>query len=100
MTQRDDRKLRQLCRQVQRALSFAVAEIDHDALIGAYIEDVRPFPNSGHLLVHVSVENASDDAERVLAQHAARLRTEVAHAISRRKAPELAFQILPRTAME
>ena len=50
---RAEHKTRQLCRQVQRALSLALAERGADpGLEQLYIEDVTPAPGCGHLLVH------------------------------------------------
>jgi ribosome-binding factor A len=92
---RDDRKTLQLCRQVQRALSFAISETGDDRLLSTYVQDVEPHPDAGHMMV--SVTTGEDPAETLgaLHEHTGKLRTEVAHAITRRKAPELFFQVLP-----
>ena len=60
---------------------------------------VSPAPNSTRLLVTVGAAGAGriEDVERALErlhQAAARLRTEVAAAITRRRVPELSFRVL------
>jgi ribosome-binding factor A len=89
-----NRKTRQFCRQVQRALNLALA--DHRADDGChdlFVDDVSPAPHCGHLLVHVSIPNGRviADALGVLRRDAGRLRSEVATAIARKRAPELSF---------
>jgi ribosome-binding factor A len=89
-----ERKARQFCRQVQRALNLALAD-QHtdDGLSDLFIEDVSPAPDCGHLLVHVAipVERSVNDALSALRRDAPRLRSEVAAAITRKRAPELSF---------
>jgi len=87
-------KALQLCRQVQRALNLALAAGSADeGLNDLFVEEVRPAPDCGHLLVHVAVPagRALADALRGLARHGARLRSEVAAAITRKRAPALSF---------
>lgn len=88
-----DHKTRQLCRQVQRALSLALASDGADAVEGLYIADVTPAPGPAHLLVHVIVpqEQHVMDAIAYLNGVAPRLRAEVARTITRKRAPELSF---------
>jgi ribosome-binding factor A len=92
---RPDRKTLQLCRQIERALVFALSETRNDLLLDAQIEGVLPAPDAGHLLVQVSTRNARPfDVLAALQAETPRLRTAAAEAITRRKAPELAFQIV------
>jgi len=89
-----ERKARQLCRQVQRALNLALA--DRKADDGAndlFVEDVSPAPDCGHLLVHVVIpaDRPITEALSALRRDAPRLRSEVALAITRKRAPELSF---------
>ena len=89
-----DRKARQLCRQVQRALSLALADRQaDDGLSDVFVQDVSPAPDGGHLLVHVVVpaDRAVADALGALRRDLPRLRSEVAMAITRKRAPELSF---------
>ena len=88
------RKTLQLCRQVQRALILALANCHAgDDLNGLFIEDVLPAPDCGHLLVYVVVPAGRPvvDALHALRRDAARLRSEVAMAITRKRAPQLSF---------
>ena len=82
-----DRKTRQFCRQVQRVLNLALVAQD------LFVEDVSPAPHCGHLLVHVAIpaDRAIAEALGALQRDAGRLRTEVAAAIARKRAPELSF---------
>jgi ribosome-binding factor A len=89
-----DRKARQFCRQVQRALNLALADRSPgDAITDLFVEDVTPAPDCGHLLVHVAVpvDLSISEALSALRRDAPRLRSEVAMAITRKRAPELSF---------
>ena len=81
------RKERQFCRQVQRALNLALG------INGLFVEEVSPAPDCGHLLVHVVIPDQRSVAEAIsaLRRDSARLRSEVATAITRKRAPELSF---------
>lgn len=89
-----ERKARQFCRQVQRALNLALADRHRDdGLNDLFVEDVSPAPDCGHLLVHVviPVDRPVTEALGALRLDARRLRSEVAMAITRKRAPELSF---------
>jgi len=95
----DKRKLRQLCRQVERALSCALGdEGAGDVLLELVVHDVLPWPNASRLLVAVapSAPDAAIDRDRILehldAQRGA-LREVVADAIHRKRTPELCFEV-------
>ena len=81
------RKERQFCRQVQRALNLALG------INGLFVEEVSPAPDCGHLLVHVVIPDNCQAAEAIsaLRRDTPRLRSEVATAITRKRAPELSF---------
>ncbi|MGO8788633.1 MAG: ribosome-binding factor A [Terriglobia bacterium] len=88
------RKAQQFCRQVQRALNLALAESSSDeSLASLFVEGVSPAPDCGRLLVHVLVPTGYAIAEAIgtLRRNAPRLRSEVAMAITRKRAPELMF---------
>lgn len=91
---RHDRKTLQLCRQVQRALSFALSETGDEELLTAYVDDVQPAPDAGHLLVSVHGDGDPIKLMQALYANTGRLRSAVAEAITRRKAPELAWQVV------
>jgi ribosome-binding factor A len=88
----------QLCRQVQEALIWALGAAVRDELLACCsIADAQPLPGGNRILVTVSVPadvSVCAVAER-LAHSAPVLRTEVAQAITRRKAPELVFLPVP-----
>ena len=89
-----ERKARQFCRQVQRALNLALADRHaDDGLNDLFVEDVSPAPDCGHLLVHVIIptDRSVNEALSALRRDASRLRSEVAMAITRKRAPELSF---------
>ena len=89
-----ERKTRQMCRQVQRALNLALADRGAQEDVNElYVEEVSPAPDCGHLLVHVVVlpQRLVNEALGALRRDAARLRSEVAIAINRKRAPELSF---------
>ena len=89
-----ERKARQFCRQVQRALNLALADRHADGgLSDLFVEDVSAAPDCGHLLVHVVIptDRSVNEALSALRQDAPRLRSEVAMAITRKRAPELSF---------
>ena len=91
---RGERKARQLCRQVQRALNLALADCGEDPNVSdLFVEEVTPAPNCGHLLVHVVIPQGRGVAETLdtLRRDVTRLRSEVAMAITRKRAPELSF---------
>lgn len=89
-----DRKALQLARQVQRALTFALAETGNELLLTAYVEEVQPAPDATHMLVSVRGEGEPRALLNALHEQTGRLRSAVAEAITRRKAPELAWQIV------
>jgi ribosome-binding factor A len=97
---KQDRKLQQLCRQVQRALMYVLpGDIGDPMLRDVMVESVRPAPDAGRLLVVVTTSRPGSDLPEMLRRLElvrARLRAEVASAITRKRAPELVFQIAPQ----
>jgi ribosome-binding factor A len=89
-----ERKTQQFCRQVQRALNFALADRTiGEETEGLFVEEVSPAPDCGRLLVHVIVPDGLSVADVMIAlgRETPRLRSEVASAITRKRAPELCF---------
>lgn len=97
--ERVDRKTLQLCKQVERTLNLVLSgECDDEVLQDLIVTSVRPMGGSSQLLVVVepSVSETAPSVVTVLdhLQRAkSRLREMVAEAITRRKAPELTFQV-------
>jgi ribosome-binding factor A len=88
------RKAWQFCRQVQRALNLALEDGNAgEGIDGLFIEEVSPAPDCGRLLVHVFIPAGRPVADAIgaLGRDAPRLRSEVAMAITRKRAPELFF---------
>jgi ribosome-binding factor A len=88
------RKTQQFCRQVQRALNLALADSSVPGIgCELFVDEVSPGPDCGHLLVHIVVQDGYSivDAMSSLRRDASRLRSEVAMAIARKRAPELLF---------
>jgi len=97
-SRKPDRKLLQLCSQVAETLSQVLSgECNDDILRSLQVAAVTPAPDSSQLLVVVAPALAGErlDPPLVLARlsaSAGRLRSEVAAAITRRRAPRLVFQ--------
>jgi ribosome-binding factor A len=93
------RKLMQLCKQVSQAVSLVLTELDDPVLQNLAVDSVVPAPNASRLLVQVYLSTSTSDVDcgdvmqRLLAAYG-RIRSEVATMIHRRKAPELAFQLM------
>ena len=86
-----DRKLRQLCREAYRVLS-GTALLDWLEVIA-----VEPAPDASRLAVIVRVpsELPVREALELLARRRGELRDELAQAVQRKRAPELAFEVVP-----
>lgn len=100
----DRRKLQQLCSQVLRALQLAWPT-NNDILASTDPREVLPAPNSHNLLVLVycnqSIDQVSDQTVLdAIAQHADFLRQQVARTITRKRAPRIAFAVIPRDPAE
>lgn len=95
------RKAFQLCRQVAETLNALLSgECRDDVLQTLYVESVTPAPDATQLLVTVQIldpQNTAPAREIVarLRNASGWFRTEVAAAITRRKAPQLVFQVHP-----
>lgn len=92
-----DRRTLQMCGEVRRTLDLVLSgECDDDVLRGIYVQSVVPAPDAAHLLVTVTPLDPRDDTPpQTILKHlqvfAGRLRTSVAEAINRRRAPDLMF---------
>jgi ribosome-binding factor A len=94
-----DRHTLQLCSQVAETLHLILLDSEDDDLRDLMLLEVLPLAGAGTLLVRVSYPvRKPDDLARVqhkLADAGKALRAEVAAAITRRRAPDLAFQVIP-----
>jgi ribosome-binding factor A len=97
-----NRKALQLCAQVAETLSFVLAgECDDDLLRELRVESVVPAPTSARMLVTLSIAGLGTEISREkvtqrLESVRGQLRSEVATAISRRKVPDLLFNLIRR----
>lgn len=101
LDQKPDRKLRQLCKQVAQALQLALAALPAAAaLAGVFVREVRPAPHAGRLCAVIEAPDPrrAPEIAAILQQYAGRLRGEVAAAITRRRAPELTFEVVSASA--
>jgi ribosome-binding factor A len=92
-----DRKTLQLCAQVERVLSLALAGCGDETLQEVMIESVGPGPDDARLTVTIALPpgpGARGPRQVLEALTRARgvLRTEIAAAIHRQRVPELAFR--------
>ena len=97
---RPDFRARSLCRQALEALSLAVSDLAGEPhLQQAWVAAVDPDPGPARLLVTVVLPRDArpEDLEAALGalrRVAPYLRAEVAQAIHRKRAPELAFRVV------
>ena len=95
-----NRKALQLCRQVADTLALVLAgETGDEVLRDLSVVSVVPAPNTSRLLVTVAPSLVAADTDLDAIQHRldavqSRLRAEMAHAIHRRRVPELTFQVV------
>ena len=94
-----DRKDLQLCRQVADTLSLLLGDCGDDCLRDLHVVRVLPAPDASQLLVIVGAmpgetPPAPHEVLARLQAHAAEFRAEVAHAITRKRAPALLFEYL------
>lgn len=87
------RKAHQLCGQVAQALLVILPGLADEVLRDLTVVSVEPAPHSGRLQVTVAGPAPTDATDRHLRLAAGLLRTEVASAVHRRKAPELVFVV-------
>lgn len=97
--QKQDRKSRQLCRQVARTLELVFSgEFDDEALRCLRVLSVGPAPDSSRLLVTICAEVPEERFDRemilgLLNGRLGRLRSEVAASITRKRVPNLVFHV-------
>lgn len=95
------RKARQLASQVFETLGGVLAGDTGDDLLGALrVVSVEPAPDASRLLVSLALLPPADavDPDELrarLARAAGWLRTEVAAAVTRKRAPRLSFRLVP-----
>ena len=96
---RDDRGVLRLCSQVRDALTYALADCRDAVLQSLRVDAVEPAPDATRLAVtlRAASDSAADEARAHLALAMGMLRSEVAAAVRRRRAPELVFRVIGET---
>jgi ribosome-binding factor A len=89
--------------QVAQALAQILAsEFDDDLLLGLTVLAVEPAPNESQLLVILQYDQADpaagDEVLQRLSQATGFLRSQIAAAITRKRAPQLMFRLVPVVA--
>ena len=91
------RKMEQLCAQIRHALELALLGVVQDeALMDLEVADVTPMPDPGRVRVRFLARGSRLDLDALQARiEAARgvLTAEVAQAITRKRVPELVFEV-------
>jgi ribosome-binding factor A len=101
-TPNNERKLRQLCRQVHERVDLVLAgELADPNLDGLWVLEVAPEPGGAALLITLVAPDHAELAAIRASLDVARghLRSEVAAAIHRKKTPNLRFAVIPETAL-
>jgi ribosome-binding factor A len=97
---KDNRKAKQLCRQVAETLDLVLSgDCDDELLQSLHVISVVPAPHSSRLLVTVSADLTAEQYDRQqilsrLEEQAGRLRAEVAASIHRKRVPVLVFDVV------
>jgi len=101
-----NRKALQLCQQVAQTLGLVLAgEFGDERLHGLQVVSVDPAPDASQLSVTLQSDDACNSTETQeilnrLATVSGRLRSQVAAAICRKRAPKLLFRVIGPTAVE
>jgi ribosome-binding factor A len=94
-----DSRTRQLCSEASEALSLALAAADDPRLADATLVEVRPDPDASRLHALLTAPAAElEDVRAAAAEARAYLRREVAFAVNRKRAPELAVTVVARAS--
>ena len=97
---REDRKLAQLCAQVEQIVSLALGDSADHRLHDLVVHSVSPGPDGARLLVAAMATYPLDpdcleELHDVLERARPWLRQQIAAEIHRKRTPDLAFQVLP-----
>ena len=97
-----NKKARQLCRQAIETLELVLADCDDELMHSLAVADVQPGGDAARLLVSIQADLDADafDRQFVLSRLQAqtpRLRAELARSISRKRVPQLVFNVFLKT---
>lgn len=93
---RGDRKVQQICKEVERTLGYALGSCGDPLLGELTVMAVEPAPDASRLLVSLYASRAGLDARELierLDKVKARFREEVAAVLQRKRTPELSFRL-------
>lgn len=94
-----ERKNAQLCKQVARAIESALAACADVRLHELEVVRVEPAPNAGRLRVVVRVSSGGEPRDTnalalILTAATGHIRSEIALVVTRKRVPEITFQIM------
>ncbi len=96
---RSERKVQQLCKEVERTLGYALPACGDAAVRDLVVVAVAPAPDASRLVVTLAPSSSLELDVAVVNERLQRvrgfLRAEIAAAIQRKRTPELAFHIVP-----
>jgi ribosome-binding factor A len=94
---RAERKTQQLCKEVERTLSCALAAASDDVVRDLTLIEVSPAPDASRLLVTLSLSRPVpiDEVNERLERMRGSLRQEIASSLQRKRTPELSFAVVP-----
>ena len=89
------RKTKQLCRQVARTLEMVLGDCNDPIMQSIQLLDVTPNPDSSCMRIHVAVDSdvRPEEANVALYSQIARLQFEIARSINRKRVPNLVFSV-------
>ena len=97
---KENRKAKQLCRQVAETLDLVLSgDCSDELLLCLQVISVVPAPNASRMLVTVSADMPDDGRGHQeildrLNEQSGRLRAEIAASINRKRVPTLVFQVV------
>jgi len=89
-----NRKALQLCSQIMDILHLSLGQFGDDLLRNCYIKSVVPAPDSTQLLVTLISQDNPQEVFSHAQNASGLLRNEVANNISRKRVPQLKFQVV------
>jgi ribosome-binding factor A len=103
--ERNVRKVRQLCREVERTLGYALSSARDGLVRDLIVMSVDPAPDGSRLMVTLCPSTGALDVDVAellahLGELRGFLRREIAQALQRKRTPELAFRVVPQREPE
>lgn len=95
---KENKKAKQLCRQVQQTLNYVLTDCDDEQIQWLFVTQVVPAPDSSCVLVLIEYGGRPEEFNRIdllsrLADQTGRLRLEVGRSIHRKRVPNLTFSV-------